>query len=356
MSRVGQSGRNRRPTLRDVAASAGVSRATVSLALQDSSRVAEPTRRRVADAADRLGYVYNRSAAGLRTARTQTVGLVVDELADPFLAGLVAEIDQALGRYGRTAFLCNAGGSITRQDRVVRSMREYNAEGLMMVRPVAGTRSETLASLRQAGMPAIQVWSTIAGAALDAVLPDDRAGVDQAIAHLLRHGHREIAYLGGSPLDARCQVRLDALVRALEGAGRPPPPPHRRMVGPPTRAYGMLALYELLDADPAVSAVLCHSDEVAFGAMLALINGGRRPGRDMAIIGWNDVAEAALWVPGLTTIAHDTRLIAETAARRLIDRVSGDDAPPRTIRLKPSLVVRRSCGSPPTGGDATSQP
>ena len=230
-----------------------------------------------------------------------------------------------------------------RQSQFIQTMREFNAEGLM-IRPVDGTQPALLSALAATGMPAVQICARVPGAALDAVVSDDQAGVDLAIAHLRRLGHRDIAYVGGANLDPRGQLRLAAFARALAACGSPPPP-HRSVVGPQARQEGMLALYELVERDPAVTAILCDSDEVAFGAMLGLINSGRQPGTDMAVVGWNNVAEAALWYPALTTIAHDLRSIGETATRLLIDRISGEDVPPRTVYLRPTLVVRQSCGS-----------
>jgi LacI family transcriptional regulator len=335
--------RQRKPTLRDVAARASVSRSTASAALRGDDRVAETTRADVETAAEALGYVYNRSAAGLRTARTLTVGLVVDDLTDPFLAGLVAAVDQALGRHGRTAFLCNAARSAARQGRFIRTMREYNAEGLM-IQAAPDTDAELVARTAAGGMPTIQLWSTVPGLSLDAVLSDDPAGVDLAVTHLAGLGHRAIAYVGGGALDGRVQLRLAAFQRALGEAGLPPAPAHRQMVGPLTREDGLLAFGELADIDPAVTAVLCHSDEVAFGVMLGIINAGGWPGRDLTVVGWNNVPEAALWYPSLTTIAHDVQAIAATAARLLIDRISGPEPRRRVVHQAPSLVVRRSCG------------
>ena len=124
-----------KPTLRTVAEKLGVSTATVSLAMRDSKKISRATRTRVKAALVAEGYVYQRSAAGLRTSKTHTVGVIVNNVSDPFFSTLLASLENALADTGRTVFLCNTNESVSRQADFIRKMSEYNADGIIVSSP-----------------------------------------------------------------------------------------------------------------------------------------------------------------------------------------------------------------------------
>src|SRR5882724_9043657 len=207
-----------RVTLKEIAQHAGVSPATVSLVLRASPLVAKPTRTRIQASIDTLGYVYDRSAANLRTRSTQTIGLIVCEITNPFYAELTAGIDGALDRAGWVAFLANTAESPARQDRFIERMREQRVDGLLLS-PAEGTDVDTMEQLRQVGLPCVQMLRHVDGGMRDYVSPDYQLGMTLAVDHLVGLGHRRIAYVGGGRRTSAAQERAAGYREALARHG-----------------------------------------------------------------------------------------------------------------------------------------
>jgi LacI family transcriptional regulator len=316
----------------------------VSLVLRKSPLVADETRRRVLESAEQLGYVYNRGAASLRTQQTHTVGVAINELANPYFAELAAAIELALSEVGRTVFLSNSSESPERQDRFIATMREYNADGLILA-PAVGTAPASIERVRRWRMPCVMVSRWVAGVEMDFAGNDHRLGSYLATEHLIGLGHRRIAMLGGNELISSAIERRQGYREALAAHGLAPDP--RLLVGgTPTRENGAAWIRELLALPDPPTATVCFNDLVAFGAMLGLRQLGLEPGRDFSVIGNDDVAEAALWRPALTTVAVEYRGTGEAAARLLLERIADPDRPPRRVVLTPRLVVRDTTARP----------
>ena len=329
-------------TLKEIARHAGVSPATVSLVLRSSPLVAKTTQVRVQLAMDELGYVYHRAAANLRAGSTETIGLLVSEITNPFYAELTAGIDAALDRAGWVAFLANAGESPARQDRFIERMREQRVDGLLLC-PAEGTLPDAIQRLRQVGLPCVQMLRHVDGGMRDYVSPDYQLGMTLAVDHLVGLGHRRIAYVGGGRRTSAAQERAAGYREALARHGLP--------IGPvvdclPTREAGAHAVAMLLRGIPSdPTAVLCYNDICAFGVMLGLTDKGIAPGRDCAVVGFDDVVESAYCRPALTTLAARPREIGEAAATLLLHRIKAPEARAERIILPPRLIVRDSCGA-----------
>jgi LacI family transcriptional regulator len=341
---TGDRGRTRL-TQRDLARHAGVSTATVSLVLRKSPLVAEETRLRVLRSVAALGYIYNRGAASLRTQQTHTVGLAINELTNPYFAELTAAIERAFSKLGRTVFLSNSSESPARQKRFVETMREYNADGLIIC-PAEGTDAVWLQRLA-AVVPCVLISRRVAGADVDYAGNDHRLGTRLATEHLLALGHRRIAMLGGTERTSTGAERHQGYRDALAAYGVAADPALVRQ-GAPTRGDGVRWIQELLSAGQASAptAAVCFNDVVAFGVMLGLRQIGREPGRDFAVFGCDDIAEAALWRPALSTVAIRSTAIGDAAAALLLDRIAEVDRPTREVILKPELVLRETSGPP----------
>lgn len=334
----------RRLTLLDLAAHAGVSRATVSLVLAKSPLVAEATRARVLESARLLGYVYNRGAANLRTRRTHTIGVAINEITNPYFTELTAVVQRAFLAHGRTVFISDSQEDPDQQDHFVATMREYNADGLVIC-PALGTAPERLRILEESGVPAVLLSRDVPGSGLDYAGHANRRGMAMATEHMIRLGHRRIAMIGGVATttgEDRHAGYRDALA-----AHDIPADPRLIVGGGTSRLHGAEAIRQLLDtlSDPPTAAV-CFNDVVAFGVMLGLRQAGREPGRDFAVSGYDDLAEGALWMPGLTTIRIDSRAIGTAAVELLLDRIEQVDTPPRRFMSEPELVVRQSSCPP----------
>jgi LacI family transcriptional regulator len=330
-------------TLLEVARDAGVSRATASLVLRSSNLVADETRGRVLASMRKLGYVYHRGAASLRTQHSQTVGLIVPDVTNPFFAEMTIGIEARLDQAQHVALLGNAAETLGKQERLLAMMQEYRADGVLLC-PVTDTSPAAIERLQQRRLPFVLFARYVDGVDADYVGADNIRGAELAAEHLVALGHRRIAFVGGPANSSARRDRVQGYHNALMRAGIAIDPT-LQCVSPTTREGGHQAIRALLaQADPPTAA-LCYNDIVAFGVLLGAQAAGRTPGRDIAVLGFDDIAEAALAQPALTTIATSPHQIGEEAARLLLERVATPNAAVRQIILRPRLVVRASCGA-----------
>ncbi|PWC28293.1 LacI family transcriptional regulator [Pseudoroseomonas aestuarii] len=325
-----------RVRIKDVAREAGVALSTAALALRDDSRLRPETRRAVREAAERLGYVYDRSAALMRSGKSHTVGLLVCELTNPFYAELTAGVEEALDEAGYATMLANTSESVLRQRRMLERFREQPVDGVLLM-PATGTPPALIGELQAWRVPhATVVRGFRAGAHAG---PDNRAGTRLATEHLLGLGHRRIAFLGGAARNSVSTGRWDGYARSMARAGLA-----AEHLPCSTDIGAAAAIAQALPPE-SPTALVCFNDSVAFGATLGLLRAGRMPGRDVAVTGFDDVREAAHWYPPLTTIRVAPRVIGQAAARVLLHRMEQPEAPPLREILPPALVVRESCGA-----------
>jgi LacI family transcriptional regulator len=331
-----------RLTLTEVAVRAGVSRSTASLVLRGSPLVAAETRDRVREAVDALGYVYNRGAATLRASRTKTIGLLVTDLSNPFFAEMAIGVDRVMEAEGYVSFLVSTGESLERQERFLRRMREQGVDGVVLC-PATGTTPALLRMLRDWSLPCVQALRhvTLPGDEEgDYAGADYRFGIEQAVEHLVRLGHRRIAFIGGNLLHSATRERWAGFRAAMRRHGLEE---ERILRTPLTRQAGAEAIAALLDSPEPPSAAICFNDIVAFGVMLGLERRGLRAGRDLAVIGVDDLPDAALTEPPLTTVGTLPRVVGEESARLLLRRIADPTRRCERVILPARLVLRASC-------------
>ncbi len=317
----------------------------MSLVLRGSRLPARETRERVLSSIAALGYIYDRTAARLRARHSNTIGLVVCEITNPFYAELTAGIDMMLDEAGWVPFLANTGESPERQKRLVQRMCEHGIDGLILC-PAEGTSPEFFDWLQQHGPPVVQALRFVEQARSDYAGADNRRGMMMAAAHLIALGHRRIAFIGNV---ARTSVSADRLAGYLDALRASGIGADERLVrkGPPTIESGAGNIIALMQAPQRPTAVICFNDIVAFGATLGLQSLGLHVPRDCSVAGFDDVREASLWQPALTTVSIDALRIGEKAARLLLGRIANPDGPARRLILPPELKVRASSGPPP---------
>jgi LacI family transcriptional regulator len=329
-------------TIIDIAREAGVSKSTVSLVLKMSPLVKDETRQRVTKAMDALGYVYNRGAASLRRARSDIVGMVINDLSNPFFAELAVGIERALQNSGFIPFIANTAESVVRQAEVVRSMREHGAAGLILS-PALDTDAAEIDRLGSR-LPIVLTIRRIIGARASLVVSDNVGGAARATEHLVNLGHRDIAFLGGIGNMVVFQDRVAGFTRAMNQAGLAVQP---SLIGEsmPTKDGGFNAMSRFLSVDRRPTAVVCFNDVVAIGAMLAIARHGLAAGRDIAIVGFDDTTEARHVSPALTTVSVDTGGLGERAAQILLRQINEGARRLDTYTGEARLVVRESCGA-----------
>jgi LacI family transcriptional regulator len=335
----------RRVTLTDIARGCGFSRATVSLVLRGSPLPAAKTRAKVEAELKRQGYVYNRAAANLRQRRSSSVALVVNDLSNPFFAEFAAGVDEALGAAGFVTLLGGTGESPERQQRVLASLMEHDPAGIILspaegsdsgpLRGVLGNRVPVLVFNRE---PSHVRWSA---SHWDYLALDNRRGAGLATRHLLERGHRRIAFFGGHAESSSCRERRRGYAEALGEAGiRPEPDWLIETV--PSRLDAAARIDALFAPAPAPTAAVCYNDAVALGLMLGLAARGITPGRDFAITGFDDIPEAAVSTPPLTTLAADPRARGRQAAERILERVRRPDLDAVRGIVPVRLIIRAS--------------
>lgn len=332
-----------RTTVIDIARLAGVSKSTVSLVLQNSPLVGADTREKVNAAIRELGYVYNRAAANLRGSRSRVAGIVVNDLTNSFFAELAVGMDMVMQSAGFVQFLANTGENLDRQREVIASMREHGISGLILS-PARGTTAADLKPLVDAGMPVVLVVRAVPGAKTSSLVSDNAGGARAAVEHLIGLGHRRIAFLGGFADTAVFAERVRGYRAALQAAGLPARDDWI-IASAPSRAGGAQAVETVLQWPERPTAALCFNDAVAFGACDGLRAKNLEPGRDFAVVGFDDVIEAKTAVPALTTVSVDPQGMGRRAAQMLLGQISAGTPEAETVTAGVRLVVRESSGA-----------
>lgn len=326
--------------LSTIAEALGVSTATVSLALRDSPLVADVTRERIKATARELGYIYNRRAASLRTSRSGIVGVCVHDVMNPFFGEILKSIEHELDRHRQTFILCNHYDDLSKQRAFVDTLLQLGADGLILS-PAIGTPADDIRLAEANNLPAVLIARTIEGSGVCGFRGDDAYGMSLAVDHLIAKGHRSIAMIGGTHQTSTGRDRAEGWRQSLTKAGIEVRP-EWRIEGPRSRHAGFNAAKIFAGLDPLPTAAVCFSDLVALGLMYGLAREGLRPGIDVAVIGYDDIDEASIAMPSLTTVANGQAEVGHRAAGALLDRLSGQPASDETVLIRPVLKVRAS--------------
>jgi len=326
-------------TIHDLAAEANVSKSTVSLVLQGSDLIRPETAERVREAARKLGYVYNRRAADLRRKTSNAVGVVINDLMNPFFAEVLVGLERKLVDAGYTVLMAHTSEDLARQDRVLQTMREQNVAGIALC-PALDTPASLTSTIKSWGIPLVVMIRTLGDGAYDFAGSDNALGVQQAVAHLIKTGHRRIGFLGGRSGPV-LEQRLKGYRTALADAGISFDS-ELVFTSNPTRAGGHGSMLALLDQAKPIKAAVCYNDLVAFGALSALGERGLHAGNDFALMGFDNVLDAAHSNPPLSTVDVSPSELGETAGVLLLARIENPALEAQTHRATPSLVLRQS--------------
>lgn len=323
-----------RPTMKDVAAEAGVGAMTVSRVVNGDPGVTPETAARVEVAIRKLGYQRDDVARQLRRANqlSQTIGLMVDHVRDPFMAAIAFAAEDVARQHGSVVLIGSSRDDLRREREVVAAFTSRRVDGLILT-PVAGSHRFLRPMITQ-GTKVVCVDRAAPGLDVDTVVVDNFDAVRGAVRHLMAHGHRRIGYLGDKQEIWAVGERYRAYQSALEEEGIAPDPSivrHGLRSGPDAAA----AVTEILTSAEPPTAVLASNDIVAIGVLAVLPP-------DIAFISFDDFTLADRMTPPVTVIAQDPIAIGATAAHQLFARIHGDTSPPRTIVMPTTLIIRGS--------------
>ena len=339
-----------RVSIKDIAKAAGISHSTVSRALSNNPLIPEGTRFRIQRLAQKMGYTPNAIARGLVTRRTQTIGVIVTSIDDPFVAEVVRGIEEIAADNGYRVFLGTSHNDPAREVSLVRALREWRVDGVIVASSRVGALYQPL--LKEIGAPIVLInnqnrksppRSGADAGEIRSVVFDDVQGGELATHFLISQGHRVIAYLGGPSDYAENRKRLSGYRRALAAANIPY---DSALVCSGSGRVDSGGLVKSLVALPAApTAIFCYNDMAAIGSLSALKQAGLRVPGDLSIVGFDDIPFASYVDPPLTTIHQPKDEMGRLAMRMLLDLL--DHKQVANVVVPGKLIVRESASARP---------
>lgn len=329
----------RKPTLGSVAKAAGVSIPTVSQVMRGTGRISKQTREKVLEAAKRLHYVPDTRAASMRSGESREIGFVINRLTNPFNGEVIRGVVDLLEVEGYLVSVLDTRDDADRQGRQLEAFIRNRRAGLLWV-PAQSTGQSTFDLLAAHQTPTVTFLRPL-GEEFDHVGIRDAEAVSKAVHYLADLGHHNIAYLGGIDMSAVRAARVQGYTTAMQDRGLGP------MViwdSDDTKRAGMDAMFDLLARHPDTTAVVCNGDVVALGACLALIRAGMQPGQDVSVIGFDDIDDASVATPALTTMAVSPFNLGRKLARALLERIRDPEMPATRSEVSADLIVRETTG------------
>lgn len=326
-------------TIHTVAARAGVSSATVSRVMNEPHKVREATRVKVELAMRELDFSRNSFAASLASRRSNCVGLVVSHLSSAFFAPLVNEIEEAVSAVGSYLIVTCGKNSEEEVAGGLQFMRQRRCDAIILY--PGQLSDQALAEILLSNPQVVVIHRTVPGFAARCVQLDNHTGGRLAAEYMLGCGHRAIGVVAGPHSNPESMQRLAAFRDTLQAAGVALPP-ERVIEGSFHFESGRQCMAKLWAAQPALTAVFCLNDQMAFGALNYCRSAGIDVPSQLSLIGFDDVEYADLIHPRLTTVHHPVAALARTAAQLALRLAVGENLTEPQGLLVPRLVVRDS--------------
>jgi LacI family repressor for deo operon, udp, cdd, tsx, nupC, and nupG len=324
-------------TVKEIAAIAKVSVATVSRALQRPEMVSEETRERIYEVVKRLGYTPNALARNLRTARTRLIVALLPDIANPFFSEVIRGIEQVAYENGYSVLLGETQSNLVREQAYADMVAGRQADGII-------TMFHRVPAIPMDGrLPLVNACEYVKDSAISSVYVDNVAAAAAAVDYLVALGHRDIAFIAGPSSSPICVDREQGYHAALQRAGIAINPA-LTAVGDFSIEAGERAVEMLRAQGRAFTAIFCSNDEMAIGAMRALIASGLRIPEDVSVVGFDDIRFARYTTPPLTTVSQPKNALGREAMTMLIEILNDPQVPPRKRVLSAELVVRGSTG------------
>lgn len=330
----------KQPTIRDVAARAGVSKSLVSLVMQGSPRVSEESRGAVLAAAGELGYRPNAAARSLVRQRSGVIGCILADLHNPFFADVADGIEEAAVLAGYRALLSSGFLDPDREAVAVDTLLRLRVDGLIMLGMMMDVEEVFEAAHR---VPTVLVGKRTDSAHLDSVRDDDRAGAEAVVDHLVELGHRDIAHIHAGEA-AGAIGRREGYERAMRRHGLEAR--IRLIPGAFTETGGYSAMLDAVAAGDPPTAVFVANDFAAVGALDAIEEAGLAVPGDVSVVGYDNLSLAHLHRISLTTVDQPRAEMGRIAVRLLLERLSEGRTEAHHTVVSPRLVVRETSGAP----------
>lgn len=330
----------KRPTLADVARSAGVSTMTVSRAMNNKPGLSDELRQKILQIAEEMGFRPSQIARGLATKQTSTVGLVVPDITNPFFAHIARGVEDTAYEYGYNVFLINTAEDLERERAALDSLWQQDIDGAILCS--MRLPMDQLSPIIQR-FPAVILLNRELRDPLPNVVTinvNDQRGAMVAVQHLIEQGRTRIGYVGGPPNSVSSQRRLEGYRQALKNAELPLDPILIEHCNPNTEC-GRNAVLSLLMRSPDIDAILAFNDLVAVGAMQAVHESGKQVPEDVAIVGADDIPLATIIRPQLSTLRVSQSHIGRLAMRTLLEMIDGESAA-ASYQIEPELILRET--------------
>lgn len=331
----------RRPTIHDVAARAGVSKSLVSLALRGSPKVSDVSREAILAAAKDLGYRPNATARSLADRRSRTIGVNMAELDNPIFPQMLSGAHALIRERGYNTMLVSGERDPDVESEELAKLLEFQVEGLILISH--RMPASTVRSLSTEVPVVVITLRGITGPGIDSVASDDEAGTRMAMRHLVDLGHRRIAHVSGGTLEPAV-IRERGYREEMAAAGLEAE--IRVAEGDLTNDGGLHATRQLLSDGEPPTAIFAANDISAVGAMSACQEFGLRIPEDISVVGYDGIPLGELRSVGLTTIAQPFEEMGRLAAQRLFDRMQGKKVSGKSVVLQPELIVRSTTSTP----------
>ena len=332
--------KNGRPTMKDVAYRAGVALKTVSRVVNSEPGVTEETAARVREAIDALGFRRNDSARLLRKGQTASIGLIMEDIGDPFYSALSRSVEDVARWNGSLLFTGSSDEDPGRERELVLALCARRVDGLIVI-PASADHRYLLPEIA-AGVVSVFVDRPAGMIDADAVLADNVGGARAGVEHLIAHGHRRIGFLGDGQNIYTADQRQRGYAEAMAGAGLPVAGEWVSMA-PPEPGAIRHALDRMLAGPAPVTALFCGNNRTTVLVLREIARVSRPP----ALAGFDDFELADLLSPGVTVVAQNPAEMGRMAAELLFRRLDGESGPAQRIELPTRLIVRGSGEVPP---------
>ena len=330
-------------TIIDVAKLARVSKTSVSRYLneQDRGHMSDETKERIKDAIEQLNYAPNNAARSLKGKASKVIGLVINDLANPFFLQMIQGIETELRDSGYNILMCDSNLDINREIECLRMLEQRRIDGILIVGVNLPVQHLTDLNIR---VPVVLLERDSGDSRVDSVKIDNYSGAYAAVDYLIEKGYEGIAHIRGNQASMMAVQRKEAYQAALREHGYEPVKEYE-VDGHYTLEGGYSAMERLMQLKEPPRAVFCANDMSAIGALRYLSQNGYKVPQDMALVGYDDITVASLVTPALTTVRQPVMELAKIGTQILLERMEmkeGDTYSPKSVVLKSELLVRDS--------------